>query len=174
TQAAGRKVCGQIADIEEEEAPLPYLRSLADRFEGIKSLEDAIRRCVDEQGVVLDRASSSLARVRRSIERVQQQVRNVSEQMLRNPHYQKMIQEPIITVRNDRYVIPVKQEYRGAFGGIVHDQSASGATLFIEPEAVVQLNNRLRELHLEEEREVERILKELSARVGDAVDALTI
>lgn len=174
TLAAGRKVCGQIADIEEEEAPLPYLRSLADRFEGIKSLEDAIRRCVDEQGVVLDRASSSLARVRRSIERVQQQVRNISEQMLRNPHYQKMIQEPIITVRNDRYVIPVKQEYRGAFGGIVHDQSASGATLFIEPEAVVQLNNRLRELHLEEEREVERILKELSARVGDAVDALTI
>ncbi len=172
TLAAGRKVCGQIADIDADKAPLPHLRSLAARFEGLKSLEEEIRKCVDDQGVVKDRASSALARVRRTIERVQEQVRNVSEQILRNPHYQKMIQEPIITVRNDRYVIPVKQEYRGAFGGIIHDQSASGATLFIEPEAVVQLNNRLRELQLEEEREVERILKELSAQVGAVVDAL--
>lgn len=172
TLAAGRKVCGQIADIEEERAPLPYLRSLADRFEALKSLEESIRNCVDEQGTVKDRASSALNRVRRAIERVQKQVRSASEQILRNPHYQKMIQEPIITMRNDRYVIPVKQEYRGAFGGIVHDQSASGATLFIEPEAVVQLNNHLRELQLEEEREVERILKELSAQVGAVVDSL--
>ena len=172
TLAAGRKVCGQIADIEEEKAPLPHLRSLAARFEGLKSLEEQIRKCVDEQGAVVDRASSALTRIRRTIERVQEQVRNALEQILRNSHYQKMIQEPIITVRNDRYVIPVKQEYRSAFGGIIHDQSASGVTLFIEPEAVVQLNNRLRELQLEEEREVERILKELSAQVGSVVDAL--
>ena len=77
----------------------------------------------------------------------------------------KYLSDSIVTIRNDRYVIPVKQEYRGQFGGVVHDQSASGQTLFMEPQALMELNNRLRQLQIEEQQEIERILAELSEAI---------
>src|SRR5699024_2612900 len=80
--------------------------------------------------------------------------------------HQNLLSEAIVTIRNNRYVLPVKSEYRGTVGGIVHDQSASGQTLFMEPRAVVDINNQLREAKLAEEREIERILKELSEQVA--------
>lgn len=171
TISAGRKLKHQVLQIDEEH-PFPIIREWVNRIEGLRPLEEEINRCIDEHGEVSDHASPNLRQIRNHIRQVQREIRSTLEGILRNPSYQKMLQEALITLRNDRYVIPVKQEYRSAFGGIVHDQSASGSTLFIEPASVVALNNRLRQWELEEQREVERILRELTAQVAASVDAL--
>ncbi|AET65885.1 MutS2 family protein [Desulfosporosinus orientis DSM 765] len=159
-----------------------YLQEFRESYSGLwdivlpiesqKSLEDEISRCISEDGNVADNASPELAELRRSINRLQNRIRESLEGTLRNPVYQKMLQDPIITQRSDRYVIPIKQEYRGSFPGIVHDQSASGATLFIEPMPVVQLGNELREVILKEHREVQRILQMLSAQIEGRADEI--
>jgi len=155
-----------------EETELPLLEDLREPLTDYKALEDEIRRCVDEQGDVLDSASPELASVRRDIRINEGRAREKLESLVRSSSVQKMLQETLITMRNDRYVIPVKAEYRSHFGGIVHDQSGSGATMFIEPEAVVQMNNKLRELKIKEQNEIERILRKLTASVGDRADLL--
>jgi len=155
-----------------EEADIPLLEDLCEPLTDCKPLEAEIRRCIDEQGEVVDAASAELASVRREIRVGESRAREKLESMIRSSSVQKMLQEALITIRGDRYVIPVKQEYRAHFGGIVHDQSGSGATLFIEPEAIVQLNNKLRELKLREQREIERILRSLSEQVGETADLL--
>jgi len=155
-----------------EETELPLLSDLCEPLTDFKALEDEIRRCIDEQGDVLDSASPELASMRRDIRVNEGRAREKLESLIRSSSVQKMLQETLITMRNDRYVIPVKQEYRAHFGGIVHDQSGSGATLFIEPEAVVQMNNKLRELKIKEQNEVERILRKLTAEVGERADLL--
>src|SRR5690606_36741850 len=108
-----------------------------------------------------------------SIRTMEARVREKLDQMVKSPSIQKKLQESIVTIRSSRFVVPVKQEYRAHFGGIIHDQSASGAPLFIEPEAVVQMNNQLGELKLKEEREIERILQILSSQVAEHVEALS-
>jgi len=155
-----------------EETELPLLGDLCEPLTDFKALEDEIRRCVDEQGEVLDTASPELAAVRRDIRINEGRAREKLESLIRSSSVQKMLQETLITMRNDRYVIPVKQEYRSHFGGIVHDQSGSGATLFIEPEAVVLMNNKLRELKIKEQNEIERILRKLTAEIGQRADLL--
>ncbi|TCS96680.1 endonuclease MutS2 [Hazenella coriacea] len=172
TLAAGRKLKSSLRQVEIEQATLPILRGYTEQIESLEHLEKTIENAIDDQGVVKDQASSILTKVRHSITRIRQKVNQTLNQMLRSSHYQKMMQEAIITQRYDRYVIPVKQEYRQSFGGIVHDQSASGATLFIEPEAVVQLNNQLREQELAEEKELERILAELTGKVAEETEWL--
>lgn len=157
----------------DEELNLPLLTDLREPLTDFKPLEDDIRRCIDEQGEVLDSASPELAAVRRDIRVNAGRAREKLESLIRSSSVQKMLQDALITQRNDRYVIPVKQEYRAHFGGIVHDQSGSGATLFIEPEAVVQMNNKLRELTLKEQQEVERILRRLTEATGERADLLT-
>lgn len=159
-----------------------YLQEFGDVYPGLgdivlpiesqKDLEDEISRCISEDGNVADNASSELADLRRAINRLQNRLRESLEGTLRNPSYQKMLQDPIITQRSDRYVIPIKQEYRSSFPGIVHDQSASGATLFIEPMPVVHLGNELRELIIREQREVQRILQMLSSQIEGRADAI--
>ncbi|QMV43464.1 endonuclease MutS2 [Cohnella cholangitidis] len=156
-----------------EETELPLLSDLCEPLTDFKALEDEIRRCVDEQGEVLDSASPELASVRRDIRINAGRAREKLESLVRSSSVQKMLQDALITMRNDRYVIPVKQEYRSHFGGIVHDQSGSGATLFIEPEAVVQMNNKLRELKIKEQNEVERILRKLSEQTGERAELLS-
>ncbi len=104
----------------------------------------------------MDSASLELARIRQELKTNESRVRERLESMIRSASVQKMLQDVLVTIRNDRYVIPVKQEYRSNFGGLIHDQSASGATLFIEPESVVPLNNRLRELKFKEQTEIEK------------------
>lgn len=169
TLRVARKTKQHLREAAEE---FPRLSEIVLAIEPQKALEDEISRCIGEDGKVLDSASSLLAELRRSLNRLQQRIRESLEGALRNPSYQKMLQDPIITQRSERYVLPIKQEYRGVFPGIVHDQSASGATLFIEPMAVVQLGNELREVFLREQREVARILQTLSGQVEEKADAV--
>ncbi len=138
----------------------------------LRHLEDVIGQAISEYGEVKDSASSKLRQLRQEIRNGQAKVKQRLDSLVRSTTTQKYLQEPIVTVRNDRYVVPVKQEYRGQVPGIIHDQSASGATLFIEPMSVVEANNELRRVLLEEEREVERILQELTSNVAAEVEPL--
>lgn len=172
TLRVGRRIKQVL--LENKEA-FPGLCDIALPIESQKEIEDEISRCISDDGKVVDQASSELAELRRSLYRLQHRIRESLDGTLRNSAYQKMLQDPIITQRSDRYVIPIKQEYRTAFPGIVHDQSASGATLFIEPMPVVHLGNELREVILKEQREVQRILQMLSAQIevrGEAIAEL--
>jgi len=169
TLQVGRKIKQLLLELKEE---FPGLWDIALPIESQKDLEDEISRCISEDGKVADNASPELADLRRSLSRLQHRIRESLEGTLRNPSYQKMLQDPIITQRSDRYVIPIKQEYRGSFQGIVHDQSASGATLFIEPMPVVHLGNELREVISKEQREVQRILQKLSAQIEVRADGI--
>lgn len=171
TLMAGRRLRKFLFDLADQH-PIPILKSLADELFELRDLEEEIRFAIDNNAEVTDHASPELKSVRNEIRQTQAKVRDKLDSILRSPEYQKMMQDAIVTVRNDRYCIPVKAEYRGAFGGIVHDQSSSGATLFVEPSAVVQLNNRLRELEVKERREIERILARLTARVGGEAEVL--
>lgn len=132
----------------------------------LPDLEDRITACITPQGEVSDEASPRLHRIRRSMRLLQSRLRDQMESYIRSPQFLRYLQEPIITVRDGRYVLPVKVEARARVPGIIHDQSSSGATLFIEPMATVDLNNELRRLAAEEREEVARILADLSARVG--------
>jgi DNA mismatch repair protein MutS2 len=169
TLRVGRKIKQLLVETQEG---FPALRDIVLPIEPQKDLEDEISRCISEDGRVADTASPELAELRRALNRLQHRIRESLEGTLRNSAYQKMLQDPIITQRSDRYVIPIKQEYRTAFPGIVHDQSASGATLFIEPMPVVHMGNELREVILKEQREVQRILQMISAQIEGRADVV--
>lgn len=163
----------------EEEGPPEALAQLAGGLIRRPELERAIDRCLDEHGEVLDRASDELRRLRQRQREVQARVRQHLERLVHDNRMQEVLQESLVTVRNGRYVVPVRAERRAEVPGVVHDQSSSGSTLFIEPLAVVELNNRLRQLEAAEAEEVRRILAALSlqigqeqAGVGPAVEAL--
>ncbi|GAA0355833.1 endonuclease MutS2 [Bacillus horti] len=170
TLYGGRQLKNFIEGLEEIE--LPRLKGYASLISSLRPLEQKIHSCIDQHGDVLDSASPALRHVRSQIRTFEARSKEKLEQMTRSSSVQKMLQDTIITIRNGRYCIPVKPEYRTHFGGIVHDQSASGATLFIEPDAVVAINNQLREARLKEEKEIEKILLELSAAVAEEVTAL--
>jgi DNA mismatch repair protein MutS2 len=138
----------------------------------LRDLQRAIADGIDERGAVLDRASPALGRIRRSLVQAQGDARDRVGAVLRSAKYARLIQDNVVTIREGRFVVPIKAEFSGEFPGIVHDTSASGQTLFVEPLAALDSNNRLRTLRLEEEREVARILAEFSRRVG--TDAETI
>lgn len=169
----GRRLARFIGVVHEEH-PLPLLAELCERMSEHRDVEQSIKLCIDDNAEVLDSASPELSRIRQERRGGESRVRDRLEQMIRTPSIQKMLQDALITIRGDRYVIPVKQEYRSSIGGIVHDQSSSGATLFIEPESIVTMNNKLRELKLAEEREIEKILYRLSALVATIVDSASI
>lgn len=135
-------------------------------------LEQEIGRCIGVEGEVVDAASPTLARLRQQLRTLQARVREKLEAVLRSATAQKILQDSLITLRNGRYVLPIKQEYRSSFAGIVHDQSGSGATLFMEPIAVVELNNEIKQVEARESEEIERILRELSQAVGDESAAI--
>lgn len=155
-----------------EDVELPGLERLTDQITSFKELEQQILACIDQHGEVLDSASPALRQIRAQIRTFEQRSKEKLEQLLRTSSVQKMLQDQLITIRNGRYCIPIKAEYRSHFGGIVHDQSASGATLFVEPGAVVTINNQLKEAKLKEEKEIENILRQLSLAVGERADAL--
>ena len=148
-------------DLEETGIEFYRLYDITKQFVTTPQLNQRIRSTVNDDGQVLDDASTALRGIRTGIKKGESAVREKLESVIRGKSA-KYLSDAIITVRNDRYVVPVKQEYRGHFGGVVHDQSSTGQTLFIEPKAVVELNNRLRQLQIEERHEVERILAEIS------------
>lgn len=144
----------------------PLLAETTEEIQECASLQEAIERAIDDNGDVKDTASAKLAIIRRelkiSFERLQARLQRV----LTNKKYEPALQEMIITTRNGRYVVPVKAEYKGKLPGIVHDSSSSGATLFVEPLETVELNNAWREHQIEEEKEIRRILADLTDLVG--------
>ena len=137
-----------------------------------RMLEDRIGTSILSEEEVADLASPALADIRRKKRNRAQSIREKLESMIRSSHYQKLLQEAIITQRNGRFVIPVKNEHRGEVPGLVHDTSGSGATVFIEPMAVVEANNDIKVLESKEKEEIERILAELSALCGDYGDTI--
>ncbi|GGM26978.1 endonuclease MutS2 [Paraliobacillus quinghaiensis] len=147
-----------------EEPKLLIIDSFVEQIEPLNNLEREIKNCVDDHGHVMDGASEKLRSLRTKIRTNESRVRDRLEGYTKSKS--KMLSDAIVTIRNDRYVLPVKQEYRGAIGGIVHDQSSSGQTLFMEPQAVVELNNQLQEARVQEKTEIERILRELTMRIA--------
>jgi len=150
----------------------PGLRGTTAGYVPLKDVQRALVDAVDERGTVLDRASPALGRIRRSLAQAQVEARDRVAATLRSAKYAKAIQDSVVTIREGRFVVPVKSEFSGEFPGIVHDTSASGQTLFVEPLAALDANNRLRTLRIEEEREVRRVLEELSRRVGTNAGAV--
>lgn len=144
----------------------PIVRSLANSLYIHREVETEILDAIISENEVSDSASSELRSIRRRIIQKNQSIRSKLNSITSSSTYQKYLQDNIISMRGDRYVIPVKAEYRSMVSGIIHDQSSSGATLFIEPMSIVEMNNDLRQLRLSETEEIERILSELSLKVG--------
>ena len=155
---------------ERENTPL--LRARAEALAEARNVERDITDAVLSEDEIADRASSELMNIRRHLRGAQDRIKERLNQMIRSSAMQKYLQESIITVRNDRYVLPVRAEYRAQVPGLVHDQSTSGATLFIEPKAAVEMVNEIREWEIKEAREIERILAALSAEVAPFAEAL--
>ncbi len=150
----------------------PLLHKLGADMPQRPHLAQRIEETISQEGEVLDTASPALRKLRFDIRGANQRLQDRLRTLVHE--FGHALQEPIVTIRNDRYVVPVKAENRGQVRGIVHDQSASGATVFIEPLVVVELNNKLRELQIEERQEIERILRQLSLEIGREIDALKL
>ncbi len=148
------------------------LHHIANQLSAHSSIEDEISRCILSEDEIADNASPELARIRRQMRITNERVREKLNSYLKNASFSKYLQEPIITMRNGRYAIPVKAEFRTQVGGLIHDQSSSGQTLFIEPAAVVELGNAYRKLMLDEAKEIERILAGLTALIAPFADEL--
>jgi DNA mismatch repair protein MutS2 len=151
---------------ERLESQYPHLYAIAAQLPPPLGLIDAITRALSDRGEILDSASDKLANIRRELRIAHDRLMTRLQRMVSDPGNAALLQEALITQRDGRYVLPLRAEFKGRIKAIVHDQSASGATLFIEPLAVVELNNKYRELELAERDEVRRILFELSNQVG--------
>ena len=159
---------GQTSDEEAQSV-------LSNFFESISScneLENEITRCINPSGEIHDNASPKLSDLRRNIRVSHDRIRDHLQKVIHSAAYKNMLQDAIVTRRGDRFCVPVKAEHRGSFPGLVHDQSSTGATVFMEPTSVVELNNKIKDLHFEEKREEERILFKLSGLVADDGEVL--
>lgn len=162
TLSAAKKIKKFFKELDLEAT---LLKTWAAKIEVLTQLEQQIENSIDEHGNLLDSASVELGKLRREIRTSQLKIKEKLDAILRSSEYQKYFQDSLVTLRGDRYVIPIKQEYRQFFPGIVHDQSSSGATLFIEPMSIIDLNNTVKELMANEKHEIERILKALAIQV---------
>ncbi|MGN0982152.1 MAG: endonuclease MutS2, partial [Candidatus Limivicinus sp.] len=165
-----RLVRGYIADDTVGKTPIDHLFYA---LHANKFLEEKISTSISGEDEIADGASPELANIRRQMRAAAARAREALQKIISSPGYAKALQEPIITMRQDRYVVPVKAEHKGAVPGLVHDISASGATLFIEPMAAVKANNELRELAAKEKLEIDRILAELSADCAEHRDDIS-
>lgn len=144
----------------------PLLTEKAQGLASLRNLEQDITDAIISEDEIADRASSELMNIRRHLRGATERIKDRLNQMIHSAAFQKYLQDPIITVRNNRYVLPVRAEYRANVPGLVHDQSTSGATLFIEPMAAVEMGNELKQWELKEQQEIERILAALSAEIA--------
>ena len=174
TLRAGRVLRDMIKrTAENKSAELPLLLFMADGITSLPKLEAEIERCINEDGQVLDSASPQLGKIRVNIRAAHNRLMAKLQQIISGETYSRALQEPIITLRDGRYVVPVKRDFQGSLRGIVHDQSNSGATVFVEPLITVDLGNEWRQWQLEEAQEIERIMRELGAQIGAHEDAIT-
>ena len=157
---------------EREDIPSDSLSEFFDGLEPLSPLCDEIRRCIISVDEISDDASSNLKSIRRSIRSTGDRIHVQLNQMLNNQNVRNCLQDFVITMRNGRYCLPVKAEAKSQITGMVHDQSSSGSTLFIEPMAVVNLNNELKELSIKEQDEIAVILATLSAKAGEYIPAI--
>jgi DNA mismatch repair protein MutS2 len=151
---------------------IPLLADIASRIEPCEGLANEIDRCISGQGEVVDHASAKLATVRRELRTAHERLLEKLNRMIASARLAPYLQDALITQRSGRYVIPIKADFKGRIAGVVHDSSSSGATLFIEPLSAVEMGNQWRQLQLEEQKEVERILAAISAQVGSLADEL--
>ena len=156
---------------EKDDTPPDSLTGYFDILQPLTSLSSEIRRCILSEEDIADDASPTLRHIRRQMHIVGERVHTQLNSML-NGSMRSMLQDAVITMRNNRYCLPIKAEYKSHVSGMVHDQSASGSTFFIEPAAIVSLNNQLRELEIEEQEEIQVILSTLSAAAGEHTAAL--
>ncbi len=170
TLAAGRSLRESLVHADG----LPLLAEIAERITGLGEVASEVYRCITPRAEVADAASPALAIIRRDLHTVHERLYAKLQELLTAPDMRAAIQEPIITLRDGRYVIPIKVEAGSQVRGIIHDVSASGATVFVEPLAVVDLGNTWRETQAEEQREVERVLRRLSALVGRNAHAIGV
>ena len=168
-ETAGRlKAYGRKETVDDKEDCLDvYFQQL----EPLTLISTEIRRCILEEDEISDDASSTMRQIRRSMSQINDKVHSTLASMV-NGSLRTYLQDPIITMRGDRYCIPVKSEYRSQVSGLIHDQSATGSTLFIEPMAVVKLNNDLKELYAKEQEEIQIILARLSADTAEYIDSI--
>lgn len=155
-----------------ERTNTPMLTEKASFLGFFGHLQQEISDAILSEDEIADKASPELYDIRRNMRKASDKVREKLNSMIRSATFQKYLQDPIVTMRNDRYVVPVKQEYRAQVPGLVHDQSSSGATLFIEPMTVVEINNELKQWEVKEKIEIERILQALSAQIAPHVEQL--
>lgn len=159
-----RRMKSYLSEISEECSVLAQKR---EKLLTAKALEDKINACIVSESEIADDASSELLAIRRKMKNLNGKIKETLNSMIHSAHYKKFLQDPIVTMRSDRYVIPVRAEYKSEVPGIVHDTSATGLTLFIEPMGVVNSNNEIRDLKNKEQREIEKILAGLSVSVTE-------
>nr|WP_296483017.1 endonuclease MutS2 [uncultured Acetatifactor sp.] len=157
---------------DRDDAPTDTLEEYFEQLAPLTQIANEIHRCILSEEEIADDASPKLKSIRRSMIQTNEKIHNQLNSML-GGSYRTYLQDAVITMRNNRYCIPIKAEYKGQVNGMIHDQSATGSTYFVEPAAVVNLNNQLRELELEEKEEIGRILADLSAQAGEHTEELT-
>ncbi|MBD9219037.1 MAG: endonuclease MutS2 [Clostridiales bacterium] len=168
-------VCRKVKNYAKQENKADVFPVLDDYFEIVKTitnLEKEISRCIVNEQEISDDASSGLRTVRREIRNANGSIRDKLNTIIYSAAYKNMLQDAVITIRNDRYCVPVRSEYQSSFPGMVHDRSNTGSTVFMEPTAVIQLNNKIKELQAKEKEEIEKILAMLSAMVAENVDVI--
>ncbi len=167
----------QVKNYSKDERKQEIYESLEPFFESIEvlnNLEKEISRCIISEVEIADDASTALREIRRDIKISNERIKEQLNSIIHSSSNKTMLQDAVITMRGDRYCIPVKQEYRASFPGMIHDQSSTGATIFVEPMAVVQLNNKIRELKIQEKNEIDKILYSLSVMVAENIEFIRV
>lgn len=169
------EICSRVktySKLDNIDDNYPIIYQHFNNLETLRPLYQKIRQCIISEEEMSDEASTTLHSIRKEITRTNERIRQQLNQMINSSSVRSMLQENVITMRNDRFCLPVKQEYRSQFQGLIHDQSSTGSTLFIEPIAVVKLNNELKECFAKEQEEIERILYELSSETSEYKDII--